>query len=274
MQSTEPNNFKISRLLSILTLIEFLVLFMACGGLFFSPDFTTSIWPWTLTPFNTRFLGAIYLASMTAVVAMLFVGRWSPARPVLRVILSFTLIVLTVSVIYNAQFNFPHWSVWVWFSLYIILPLNCAYHLWLYRSASDTHLTPMSVLWSRLLLGVGILLVGYGVGLIVIPEMFSRFFPWTLDDFHSRLYSAAFIGGGVGLLSVMRKTSAWELIAAGAPVAALGIFSVLGLFIVDAAVQRLVWSEAGVWLWVGAFSALAVLGLSMIVRGWQRKPRI
>jgi hypothetical protein len=274
MQSTEPNNFKVSRLLSFMTLVEFLVLLMAGGGLFFSPGFTTSIWPWELTPFNTRFLGAIYIASMTAVAAMLFVGRWSPARAVLRVILSFTLIVLAVSILTTARFNFPHWSVWVWFTLYVALPLNCAFHLWLYRSASDAHLTPLSPLWSRLLLGVGIVLVGYGAGLIIAPEIFSRFFPWTLDEFHSRLYSAAFVGGGIGLLTVAPKTTAWELIAAGAPLATLGIFSILGLVIVDAEVKRLVWTDAVVWVWLGAFAALAVLGIGMLVFGWQRKPRV
>ncbi|MFN8373133.1 MAG: hypothetical protein U0694_09700 [Anaerolineae bacterium] len=267
MNPIPTQNPPIPRLLYFVTLIEVLVLFTAGGGLFFAPEFTNTLWPWALTPFNTRFLGAVYLASMSAVVLMVLKNRWSPTRPVLRVIFSFTLIVLIVSILYNASFDFQRWGTWLWYALYIVLPLNSAYHLWLLRHMPTTHLSPTPRMWSTITRVLGLILILYGVGLLLLPAVFSRFFPWLLDDFHSQLYSAVFVGGGVGLLTVSSSTDGWEFMAAGVPLCVLGVLAIAGLLLVDAAVQRMVWTEIGVWLWLGAFALMAVMGVSIMVTG-------
>src|SRR5688572_8589876 len=162
-------NPPISSFLRWFTLIEALVLLAAGGSLFFAPDFANTIWAWSLTPFNTRFLGAIYLSSMAAVLLMWYTGRWSPARAGLRVIFAFTLVVLAVSVVYITQFDFQRPGTWLWFGLYIALPASAGYHLWLYRHLPDTHLTPMPGLWRTILMVSGAMLVLYGAGLLVLP---------------------------------------------------------------------------------------------------------
>src|SRR5215468_9780354 len=91
------------------------------------------LWPWDTTPFNAAFLGATYIASFAATLTLLLVGRWSVARTILRMVLAFTFVVLIVSLFNVAQFHFDRWASWAWLLLYIVLPLNAAYHLWLYR---------------------------------------------------------------------------------------------------------------------------------------------
>src|SRR5262245_11370198 len=113
--NSQTVNPPISALLRWFTLVEVFVLLAAGGGLFFAPELANTIWPWMLTPFNTRFLGAIYLGSMVAVAFMWYIGRWSPTRAVLRVIFAFTLIVLVVSVLYSGQFDFQRPGAWLWF---------------------------------------------------------------------------------------------------------------------------------------------------------------
>ncbi|KKM77298.1 hypothetical protein LCGC14_1371540, partial [marine sediment metagenome] len=59
-------------------------------GLFIFPELTRPEWPWAIAPFNARFLGAIYLGAMASVAYMFLSPRWSPSRPILRAIFTFT----------------------------------------------------------------------------------------------------------------------------------------------------------------------------------------
>src|SRR5258705_8001687 len=116
-------NPPISPLLRIITAVEALVLFGAGIGLFFFYDLMSSQWAWTITPFNSGFLGAIYLASLIAVTLLLAMPYWNAARLLLPMILTFTLIVLIASLIHFDKFNFSHIATWIWFALYIVIPI-------------------------------------------------------------------------------------------------------------------------------------------------------
>src|SRR5689334_1775020 len=95
---TETNP-PINRLLRAVTAVEALVLLVAGGGLFLLPAVLRPLWPWTLPPFNAAYLGAVYLASLTAAALVVWSGRWSPARVVVPMILLFTAAVLAVSLV-------------------------------------------------------------------------------------------------------------------------------------------------------------------------------
>lgn len=268
----QEENPSITSFLRAFTLIETLVLIGAGFGLFLLPDITRAQWPWQIAPFNAGFLGAIYLGAMVPIAFMTYTARWSPTRPILRTIFTFTLIVLLVSLFTMSQFDFTFWSVWAWFGLYISLPLSAAYHLWLYRSMPTKHLNPVPQVWSYILRGTSLLLAIYGLGLLVLPTTFSSLFPWTLDVFHSQLYSATFFAGSVMLFSVATSATAAEFIAAGLTEATFSIFSILGLFIVDASVRRINWSASNTIIWLLWLAILAFLGIAMIVAGVRHVP--
>jgi len=255
------------------TLIETLVLVGAGFGLFLFPDIVRPLWPWQIAPFNTSFLGAIYLGAMVSVGYMYLSGRWSPTRPVLRAIFTFTFIVLVVSLFTSSQFDFDSPAVWGWFALYISLPISAGYHLWLYRSMPTSHLNPVPSKWGFILRSTGILLGLYGLGLIFLPNIFSSLFPWTLDVFHSQLYSATFITGSVMMFSIAKSSTPAEFIAAGLTEAVFSIFSILGLIIVDAAVDKIDWSAPNTLAWLSSLAVLAVLGIGMITAGTRKVPR-
>lgn len=271
MNSTDDNP-SITPFLRNFTLIETLVLVVAGFGLFLLPEIFRPQWPWEIAPFNTRFLGAIYLGAMIPVGYMYRSGRWSPTRPVLRAIFTFTFIVLVVSLFYGSQFDFKSWAVWAWFALYISLPLSAGYHLWFYRSMPTTHLNPVPPAWRLILRAIGLLLGLYGLGLILFPNTFSSLFPWTLDVFHSQLYSATFITGSVMLISVATLATPAEFIAAGLTEATFSIFSILGLFIVDAQVQLIDWDAPNTLAWLASLAGLAMLGIALIVAGARQIP--
>jgi len=271
MNSADENP-TITPFLRAFTLVETLVLVGAGFGLYLFPEIARAQWPWEIAPFNTRFLGAIYLGAMLPIGYMYRSGRWSPTRPVLRAIFTFTFLVLVVSLFYGSQFDFKFWAVWAWFGLYVALPLSAGYHLWLYRSMPTTHLNPVPPNWRFILRSTSLLLGLYGLGLIVLPNIFSSLFPWKLDVFHSQLYSATFITGSVMMISVATLATPAEFIATGLNAAAFSFFSILGLFIVDADVNKTNWSAPNTLAWLTSLAVLTVLGILMIVAGKRQVP--
>ena len=66
-------------------LVALLIGLVLLGGVtqFVAPQLLGPIWPWATTPFNARFLGAVYLAQLMAVGVLLVVNRAAPGRLVL-----------------------------------------------------------------------------------------------------------------------------------------------------------------------------------------------
>ena len=131
---TLNDNPKITRLLLTVTAIEALVLLVAGVGLLLFPSVLRPMWPWQLSPFNALLLGAVYSASLVATAIVVYVRRWAPARVVVPMILIFTAIILLVCIIYNDRFDFTRWETWFWFIIYIIIPTNAAYNVWISRN--------------------------------------------------------------------------------------------------------------------------------------------
>ena len=271
MNSTHENP-SITPFLRAFTLLETLVLVGAGFGLFLFPEILRAQWPWQIAPFNTRFLGAIYLGAMVPIGFMYLSGRWSPTRPVLRAIFTFTFIVLVVSLFTSSQFDFKSAAVWAWFALYVSLPISAGYHLWLYRSMPTSHLNPVPRNWRYILRGTSLLLALYGLGLIVLPDTFSGLFPWKLDVFHSQLYSSTFITGGVMMITIATLATPAEFIAAGLTEATFSLFAILGLIVVDADVQKIDWSAPNTLAWLTLLAVLALLGIAMIMAGARQVP--
>ncbi len=61
----EPKSL-LPALLLTLVIISIILLVIVGGGLFFFPTFSQPRWLWPLAPFNTRFLGAIYLTALVS----------------------------------------------------------------------------------------------------------------------------------------------------------------------------------------------------------------
>lgn len=259
-------NPSLTPLLRIVTLIEIGVLVGSSLLLYFLPDIGREQWPWSLAPFNGRFMGAIYLSALTAVAIMLLVNRWAPARPVLIFILVFTAIVFLVSLLSISRFDFQKWLTWVWFALYFILPVNSAYHLWLYRKLPPADAAPVAPAWRVVLLAMSAALGAYGLGLLLAPALFSGFWPWALDAFHAQLYSATFIAGAAGMIAVSRVAARIEFETVALVQVAFSLFAVLGLILVDTAVHRVDWSLPGTWFWIASFAFGLIVGAAMLLR--------
>ncbi len=272
-QTLQPtsDNPPVTALLRWVTTVESAVVLFAGFGLLFLSTWVAPIWPWALTPFNAAFLGALYLTAAVAACTLAAVPRWSPARVIVPMILVFTAIVLIVSILYLDRLILNSPSTWLWFALYIVIPLNSAYHVWLYRGLAPTDTRPVPI-WFRnlLLIEVAIFMV-YGTALFIAPSTFSAFWPWKLDDFHARMYCVAFLTPAVGAYLVRKSGSKLELITIGLTQIIGGVLTILGFVLVDSVQKRADWSAAGTWVWMAFFPLLVVVGLAMIWQGQRRR---
>lgn len=260
-QNTNPG---LSLLVRIFFGVVALVLIVGIA-LFFAPELVTRRWPWALTPFNTRFLGAFYLAELAVVLVQLRLNRWSPGRLTLPMALAFTGLVSLVSLLSLDQFDFQRRAVWTWFIVYLGSALVSALFLWQYRRQPTPEIARPTSSTRRIYLQVEAAALGlYGLGLLLAPALFSAFWPWKLDNFHGQLYSAIFTTGALGVWLLSRRAAAVEYLAVGLAQIVQGLFAIVGLIIVDMAVHKLNWAGPGTWLWLGLFALIFASGLSKI----------
>ena len=228
----------VTTLLLAVTGIEALVVFGAGAGLMVQPAVIGAVWPWPLTPFNAAFLGAVYSASLVSAAALTVIGRWSPARIVVPMILVFTAVVLFVSLAYLGRFN-GGWPTWLWFLLYLVIPANAAWHFWLYRGLPPADPGQLTTGFRAVILLAATLFALYGLMLVVAPEAVAVLWPWPIDAFHARLYSATFLTPAVGLFLLVRAASWAELWTMGLTLLVLGLLALVGLAVTDVRTHRI-----------------------------------
>ncbi len=263
MQSRSSNP-RVSDLLLALTALEVLVLLASGGGLLAIPDDLAAIWPWELPPFNAAFFGAVYLASLLSAAMLAYTGRWSPARIVLPMILLFTAVLFVLTLVYLDRFELVNAFTWIWLALYTLIPLNAAYHLWLYRGWKPAGAAVPGGAVRVLLLLIAAVYGLYGLGLLAAPGPFSAFWPWAVDEFHARMYSVAFLTPALGALLLLRAAAWAEVFSLGLTLAGGGLFTLLGFLLVALRLGRVDWAAPGTWLWLALFAGFLASGLALL----------
>jgi hypothetical protein len=265
VQSQESNP-ALPSLFRTVTTVEGFVLAIAGFYPFFFPHRALGDWPWLSGPFNMRFIGAVYLTSLVAVIVVLAVPRWAPGRVALPMLVVFTNLVLLLSLIYIGRFEFDRGGTWAWFVLYVVIPVSATYYWLRFRSLPPADPTPVPPAWRSYLLAAAAVLGLYGLGLLIAPNALTDFWPWPIDDLHGRLYSAIFITLAVAALEVSRVAAPVELLLVGLTQFTLGFFSILGLVLSDVSEKTVEWSALGTWVWVGGFGVLLVAGAALVVQ--------
>jgi hypothetical protein len=249
----------------VLLLISSILLLIVGGSLFLGLDPVRSHWLWPLKPFNTKFLGAIYLSSGLTTVIASWHRRWSSARLVLPMLALFATVVTLMSALNLIYFAAPRRAVGLWWFLYVVNSVGASYCLWRYwNRIKRTYALAQHPLWSYMRTK-GWLLIAYGAGLLVLPTVFAGFWPWQIDALQGRMYSAVFMAGGLGLLWLGSTAIEWMLM--GLLQLSFGGLSILGTLWVNAQVNKINWSLPGVWIWFLALTELVIAGLFMVWQG-------
>ena len=255
---------KIPPLLLALVMVSVVLLIIVGGSLFFLPELAQSRWVWLLLPFNTRFLGAIYLTALVGLASLVLSRRVALTRLVVSMMWVFTTGVLLVSCLQLQQFNAGRRATDIWFWLYLVDCIGATYYLGYFREHNFLGLRRLPTPWA---VGLGIqagILGAYGLSLLFFPVPAGSGWLWPLDVFHAQLYSSIFLTGAVGSALLSRWATAAEMKALGAVQVTFSSFTLLGIWLVDREVQGIDWGLFVSWAWVGAIVLLGIVGLGLI----------
>lgn len=269
MFDKSPENQPVPSFLKLVTAMESFVVLTAAFFLFFLPGVSNAIWAWEIPPFNSRFVGALYFAAYIPLIIFWLNPRWVPGRLVLWMIFLFTSLIMVAM--------FIHWDSFAWdrpatfagfWPLYIFLPINSAVFLYKYRNIRLAAPAELSAGWKMTLKVYAILTGFYGVGLLLAPEALTRFWPWTVDAFHARIYASAFVTPAVGAwILISRGGAASEYLTFGLNLLVGGILPILGTLLTNLQVppeRQFDFGNLGVMIFFVFFFATGVLGAMLI----------
>ncbi|MFK8184656.1 MAG: hypothetical protein AB8B99_14895 [Phormidesmis sp.] len=234
------------------------------SALFFYPEVIQDRWVWPLKPYNTRFLGAIYLAAAVGFTSLLTARRSALARLIVPMIFVFTTNALMVSCLQLQQFNIARRATDFWFLVYIADCVVSGYYWGYYRRHAFAGLRRLSRLWS---VGLGVqagLMGAYGLSLLFFPATTGGNWLWPLDVFHSQIYSSLFLSGAAGAAILSRRAAAVELRALGSIQVVFSGLVLLGIGIVDREMLMADWGLFLNWVWMLAIALLGLSGLGLI----------
>ena len=263
--------------LRLVIAVECSVVFVAGVLLFFLPSLASELWAWSIPPFNSRFVGSVYLAAYIPLIIFWFVPRWIPGRLTLWMILTFTTLVMITMLIHSDAFEWNRLSTFIFWPLYLFLPINSTFFLFTSKEAGITHGYDGPTYLRSVLLIFAVLGGAYGLGLLVAPETLTRFWPWKVDAFHGRMYAAAFVTPSVAawILS-SRGRHAAEYLGFGLNLIAGGFLPILGTLWTNMQVpaeRHINFSATGTWTFFTFFFLTGVLGVVLIASAIQLSSR-
>ena len=222
----EPNP-RVPEFLRAVTWIECVVVAAAAGLLLSTPEWGgREIWAWSTPPLNARYVGVVYLGALVPLVVFAVTGRWSPGRLVLWEIFVFTAAILVVMLAYAGRFEWARLATWVFWPLYLFLPVNSAVFLWRLRDWRS----PEPLIHARAALTVVALSFGgYGIALLIIPERATEFWPWPVDAFHARIYAAAYLAPAVGAWVLRSGATPEELRTLGITLVTMSVAAIVAV---------------------------------------------
>lgn len=274
MFDRSAGNPLVSPFLRLVLAVECSVVFVAGALLFFLPGLASNLWAWMIPPFNSRFVGAVYLAAYIPLLLFWLIPRGKPGWLTLWMILTFTTLIMITMFIHWDVFEWTRLSTFIFWALYIFLPINSA--IFLVRSG-DAGAAPRydGSAFLRIVLLIFALLGGaYGLGLLIAPKPLTQFWPWEVDAFHARMYAAAFATPAVAawILS-FRQALAAEYLSLGLNLIAGGFLPVLGTLwtnIQAPAERHINFSSVGTWIFFVFFLLTGVLGILLTASATQR----
>jgi hypothetical protein len=100
--------------------------------------------------------------------------------------------------------------------------------------------------------------------LIVAPDFAKGIWSWEIDSFHAQVYSVTFLTPAIGSYVLTKGATKLEWTTLGLAQLLLGFLPILGVWIVDATVNRVNYFAVGTWVWFLLFASIGSLGIWML----------
>jgi hypothetical protein len=163
--------------------------------------------PLRMTPLNSRFVAALYVAGGIGVILAALSKRRSEARLFVVGFGIATVLILILTLLHWSDFMadpLPHRAVWIF--VYVVDPLVALV------------MVPLAGLWppargrrhalSRLLMVQAVLFGLLGLVLLFKPDIAAAYWPWTLPPLLGQLYACFILTFAIGAALGARETSA------------------------------------------------------------------
>lgn len=269
MFDTSSENPPIPSFLRFVTAVECSVVLFAAVLLFFLPNVARDVWAWDIPPFNARFIGAVYFSAYLPLFIFWYMTRWTPGRFVLSMIFVFTFFIMIVMFVHSNSFAWNRPSTFlIFWPLYIFLPINSFIFLLKSRGMQAPTASNLTPAWRAILLAFSLFGGVYGLGLLLIPELLTSFWPWQVDAFHARIYASAFITPAAGAWILTARSSSFsERFTFGLNLVAGGFLPILGTLWTNSEMpaERQIQYDSGAWIYFVIFLLTGILGVGQIL---------
>ncbi len=238
-------------------LVGLFALWVGVWGYFVPAEVVRAL-PWPVPPLHARFIAAIYLAGLLAMVLALRATRLAEVRIPVALAAIWTGALLLVSMLHLDAFDFAKPQVWFWMGAYAVFP---AWGGWLYfsRGAGATSRRRPA---DPALLAVALACLLLTAGLLAAPAQMTRFWPWTLPPLLASIYAGPFLAYGVSSIMLAREA---EPAARRIVLASMLAFTVLVLLASLLHLKLFHFEGPAAWVWFGGLAAAgAVFGLRLL----------
>ena len=189
---------------SYFVLVGLFALWVGVWG-FVVPAEVTRALPWPVPPLHARFIAAIYLAGLLAMILSSFAARMAAVRIPIALAVLWTGALFFVSMLHLGEFDFARPQVWFWMGAYAVFPLWGA---WLYFRRGGAGATARARPVDPALVAIGALCLLLAAALLVVPDAMVSVWPWKLPPLLATIYAGPFFAYGVCALMVAREAEA------------------------------------------------------------------
>ena len=244
---------------SYFVLVGLFALWVGAWG-FVVPGEVTRALPWPVPPLHARFIAAIYLAGLLAMVQSFFATRLATVRIPVALAALWTGALFFVSSLHLGEFDFAKPQVWFWMGAYAAFPL---WGGWLYFRPGGAGATARQRRADPVLVAVAVLCLLLAAALLVVPDEMVRAWPWKLPPLLASIYAGPFFAYGVSALMLAREA---ETESRRIVLVSMLAFTLLVLLASSLHLKLFHFEAASAWGW---FGALVVCGLAF---AWRLAP--
>ena len=237
---------------------------------------TGTYFAWTISPpLTAAFLGAAYWAAVPVELIAARETVWAKARVAVPAIWLFTTLTLVATLLHFDRFHFSSpiasalGAAWFWLAIYASVPVAMLLIGWLQLRApgGDPPRGSPAPLWMRIaVLAQGIGMLGFGMGLFLLPSAVGPLWPWTLTTLTARAVGAWLIGIGFAAIHANRENdfSRIQPLAGG-----YMAFAILELVALARYAGNVNWNAPAAWVYLAFLLSILPVGLfSLPIRRW------
>ena len=240
-------------------LVGLFALWVGAWGYFVPTEIVRAL-PWPVPGLHARFIAAIYLAGLLAMLLALRARTLAEIRIPIALAALWTGMLFLVSMLHLASFDFAKPQVWFWMGAYAVFPLWGA---WLYfgRGAGAAATRRPA---DPALAALGIVCLLLAAGLLAVPAQMIAVWPWKLPPLLASIYAGPFVAYGVSALMLAREArpEARRIV-----LASMLAFAVLAVVASLLHLALFSFATPAAWVW---FGLLGVGGAVLALRLGQR----